>query len=295
MKKPLFQNVTPLENSSILLTHNNVEELVYKDYWHFHPEYEIAYIPNGSGKRFIGHRISKFSDGDFVFLGPNIPHNTLFHGFESDNYEEYVIQFKGEFLDEMQNFYPEFYNIHELMKKATSGIYFEGNEKHNLGFMLKKMFKVRGFERLINLFNLLNEMTKTKNAENLHASAYISVSLKDRERLKKVYKIIQDHYMEKLTTREIANKIGMTETSFCRFFVKSTGRSFKQALIEVRISKSCDLLSNTNIQVGRIGLDVGFSNASLFNKFFKKIIGENPLSYRKRFTSQITISPDSKL
>ena len=42
--------------------------------WHFHPEIELVFIENGSGKRHIGNHISQYSNGDLIMVGPNLPH-----------------------------------------------------------------------------------------------------------------------------------------------------------------------------------------------------------------------------
>src|SRR5690606_23518964 len=54
---------------------------VRKDYfdvletkWHYHSEYELAYINYPHGKRISGNSIATFDEGDLVFYGPNLPH-----------------------------------------------------------------------------------------------------------------------------------------------------------------------------------------------------------------------------
>jgi hypothetical protein len=44
------------------------------DTWHYHPEYEILYINKSHGIRLVGSHIGNFSDGDLVFISPNLPH-----------------------------------------------------------------------------------------------------------------------------------------------------------------------------------------------------------------------------
>ena len=42
--------------------------------WHFHPEYELTLIVQSRGMRLIGDHLSRYTDGDLVLVGPNVPH-----------------------------------------------------------------------------------------------------------------------------------------------------------------------------------------------------------------------------
>ena len=41
--------------------------------WHFHPDYEIMLVLEGTGMRFVGDSMQRFRAGDLVFYGANIP------------------------------------------------------------------------------------------------------------------------------------------------------------------------------------------------------------------------------
>ena len=43
--------------------------------WHFHPEYELHYVVNTTGRYFVGDFIGSFVPGNLVMTGPNLPHN----------------------------------------------------------------------------------------------------------------------------------------------------------------------------------------------------------------------------
>lgn len=283
MIKPFLQHISPPKNASFLLEFNKSGNLEYDNFWHFHPEYEIAYIPHGKGKRFIGHKISMYDDGDLVMLGPKIPHNTLYYGYESSDYKQYVILFDGAHINKMKTFFPEFEQIEQLLRKSATGLYIKGEQKHELGNFIKSMFKLKTFDRLLGLFTLLDKIAKNVTTVSLQASSYLVASPESTFRLQKVYTIIREDFKCKITTKEVASKIGMTESSFCRFFLKNTGRSFKQALLDYRINEACTLLANSSLPIGIVALDSGFSNASMFSKYFKKKVGERPLAYRNRF------------
>ena len=41
--------------------------------WHFHTEYEIIYVKEGTGMRFVGNNAEKYADGDILLLGSDLP------------------------------------------------------------------------------------------------------------------------------------------------------------------------------------------------------------------------------
>lgn len=287
MKKANFEKIQPVDGSSFFMAYNKAPLLCHQDFWHFHPEFEIVYVPHGKGKRFVGHKISPFDKGDLVLMGPNIPHNAFNFGFESTGYEEYVIQFKGDRIEEIADGFPEFGKIADLLRKAKTGISFQGEAKHRIGKLIIEMYDLHSFHRLMQLFLVLREMSLVPDREDLEAGKFLAINTAHTKRIEQVYQIIQKEYQENLSTRRIARELAMTESSFCRFFRSATGKSFKQALTEVRIQKACALLIHSDLSVGSIASLSGFNNISLFNRFFKEMIRMTPNSYRRSQAVQL--------
>ena len=42
--------------------------------WHYHPELELVYIIEASGRQFIGDSIHHFKNNDLILVGANLPH-----------------------------------------------------------------------------------------------------------------------------------------------------------------------------------------------------------------------------
>jgi len=282
MKKAKIEKIRPMEGSSFFMSYNKAPLLCHLDFWHFHPEFEIVYVPHGKGRRFVGHKISRYDDGDLILLGPNIPHNAFNFGFESAGYEEYVIQFKSSKIEEMADTFPEFSRIAKLLDNARTGISVNGEGRHRIGDLIKKMFELpSSFQRLIQLFIILKEMSLLSGYEDLEASKFLSINSVHAKRIGRVYELIQQEYQNNISTRQIAGELAMTESSFCRFFKNTTGKSFKQALTEVRIQKASALLTHSEFSVASIASLCGFNNISLFNRFFKEATQMTPNGYRR--------------
>ena len=50
------------------------------DYYHYHPEYELHFSQNLSGKRIVGNVVEPFAQTDLILIGPNLPHARLSNG-----------------------------------------------------------------------------------------------------------------------------------------------------------------------------------------------------------------------
>ncbi len=289
MRKAAFEKVVPPKDSSFKVFHCKASFASFEGRWHFHPEYEIVYLPSGRGKRFIGTRISRFEDGDLILLGPNIPHNCFNVGFESEEYEEYVIQFNGADIKEMSKYFKEFGDIEHLLIQANTGLTVNSDKKHEIGALIKEMIDLSPIEKLLRLFRVLHQFAQVTH-QSLDARQYLALSVTTTERVKDIYKIIQEQYQTNISTRQVANEIGMTESSFCRFFLKNTGKTFKQALTEVRVQNACNLLVNTDNTISNIAFDCGFNSLSLFNRLFKRVVDDTPNSYRQKYVNHLQVS-----
>jgi len=280
MKKPSFEKIKPSEGSFFSLHHHKDHCLCHLDWWHFHPEFEIVYVPHGKGRRFVGHQAGMFTDGLLVLLGSNVQHYAFNFGFESEGYEEYVIQFRGGEIRGLADPFPEFGRVGSILDRARTGLGFEGVSKHRIGGMIREMMGMNSFQRLLRLFEVLREMSLSKEVEELGARTLLSVDPLHLRRIEQVYRIIQKDYQNELTTRRVADELAMTDSSFCRFFKATTGKTFKEALTEARIQKACELLVNSDMPVGTVASLVGFNNISLFNRLFRSVVKTAPNKYR---------------
>ncbi|MEM8790984.1 MAG: AraC family transcriptional regulator [Pseudomonadota bacterium] len=80
--------------------------------------------------------------------------------------------------------------------------------------------------------------------------------------------------------RTLANMAGANEYEFARQFKARTGLPPYQWVIERRIDKAIDLLSNTRLGLAEIAYAAGFSSQSHMNSLFKRKRGSTPLEYR---------------
>lgn len=95
------------------------------------------------------------------------------------------------------------------------------------------------------------------------------------------------HYMEahsdrKLTLDEVAKRVNMNKSYFCRLFKEQTGENFKDYLLRLKMERATTLIRQTDKKISEIALDLGYGDIFYFNRVYKKFIGSAPTEIRKQ-------------
>jgi AraC-like DNA-binding protein len=136
-------------------------------------------------------------------------------------------------------------------------------------------------DAFLTFVKILHDLAKEKHKRILNAEGYAFISSPtENKRLKTIFNYIRDHFMESIALDDISAKVFMTPQSFCRFFKKSTQKTFTTFLNEYRINHSTKLLSETDADVKTICFESGFNNLSNFFRNFRKITQLTPNAYR---------------
>ena len=61
--------------------------------------------------------------------------------------------------------------------------------------------------------------------------------------------------------------------------------SISAYVLQLRLGRACQMLVQSDLPVGRIATDCGFSDAADFARRFKAVRGVTPSGYRARFRS----------
>lgn len=281
MTQPTFEKIDPNLGNSFFTGKYDFPRIHKDSFWHVHPEYELVFIPEGRGKRHIGNHVSFYENGDLLFIGPNIPH-TLFKN------TEVLVQLPNQFVEGEIFQLPEFTSIKELLDRTKRVISFHTKIKDELAERFKKLIELRPYERLMELIQILNELSKTKEFKTLDVDqVIIDIHSNDYERINKIYAYVSSNYKQNIKLEEVAELINLTTNSFCRFFKKVTDKTFIQFLNEYRINKVCGLLGSRNTSISDIVYECGFNDIAYFTRQFKKKTGVSPGIYRNQLKNWV--------
>ncbi len=281
--KPTYEKVSTSFGSSILVKqHTESLEAVRSNNgkWHFHPELELVYVNKGQGKRHIGNHLSYFNNSQLILLGSNLPHYGFTDRLTSKG-SETIIQFKPDFLGELFFLKPEMAAIKQLLERAKQGILFQPETKKYVGPKIESLIHYEGFERIIKLLEILNDLGKSTDYTLLNVDGIaFETEPKDNDKLNIIFKYINNNFTRQITLEEIADKVSMTEPAFCRYLKKATGKTFTKLVNEYRVVHATKLLNESQLSITDVCFESGFNNFSHFNKLFNEITGKSASKYR---------------
>jgi AraC-like DNA-binding protein len=255
--------------------------------YHFHEEFELTYIVQGNGKRYVGSHMENFSTGDLVLLGPNLPHCWK---LESDNRDEeeasaIVIQFSANFLGEDFFDKPEMQHIKKLFKDSECGISFNPDIRGTVNKSMKLLAEEKGnFKMLMNLLDMLQRLAVSTEYSLLDQQRSIAEqSRAEQERINPVFAYLVENFRGQVSLDRASDIAHMTPNAFCKYFKKITRKTFMETVIEYRLNYSTQQLVQTDKPISQISFESGFGDVSHFYKMFKHKMHQSPLNYRKNF------------
>lgn len=251
-------------------------------YWHFHPEFELVFIEGTDGTRHVGEHISRFKGSDLVFIGSNIPHLNFDYLVKTD-YEKVVLQVRRDFLQNAMLETPELAAIQQLFQRSQYGIAFGEKTKLIVSERMKQLEGLSYFSQFLEILSIFQLLATTQDYVLLHEQPVENqYNKKDQERIKRLYQFIDENYQRKIDLQEVADMSNLSEAAFCRYFKKMTRVTFTEFLNHYRVNQAKNLLL-LDKNVTETCFDCGFESMSYFNRTFKKLTGENPLAFKKRY------------
>ncbi len=286
-KKPTFEKITPNFGASLLVK-KHVEFLkTNTPLWHFHPEIELVYVNKGKGKRHIGNHISYFNNSQLVLIGSNLPHIGYIDRLTT-NGSETLIQFLPDFLGKDFFKIPEMSAIAALFKRAKKGVRFNFEVKQRIGAKIERLVDLEGANRIASFIEILNDLATTEDYTLLNANGFAFETIpQDSNKIEIIYKHINDNFKEHISLDEVSDLVSMTLPAFCRYFKKSTGKTFTRLVNEYRVVHATKLLAESNMSITNISFECGFNNFSHFNKLFKEFTGRSASIYRSEMKDLI--------
>lgn len=252
--------------------------------WHAHEEYELHLVLRTSGKVFVGDYVGQFTPGSLFLTGPNLPHNWVTE--ESSNksvpLRDMLIQFNHQTMTKAFEVFPELSELNHLLDVARSGIEFKNYDTDHAKSYLESIRESRGMKRLMHFLHFLQELNDWKQKVSLSLTKLNpSLSSISQDRINDVVNYVIENYKNNISLSEAAEIVNMSESSFSRYFMKTTGNRFSEFVSRIRLGRACVMLYETDDQIATIAFASGYNNLANFNRQFIKLKGMTPREYRQ--------------
>lgn len=282
----LFEKIHLKEDESFFI--GVFQDNLEKSAWHYHNNFEISFITEGSGKRIVADSIEEFQPGDLVFLGRNLPHVWIADKetrTPSDRALEMVfLQFTPNILSPQLLVLPEFGNVKRALEFSERGIQIVEQTLNEVSEFMLQLPYLKSFERMLHFFRMLNIIGKSDTNISLASDDYIKKRFKTgNKRIATIHDYLMANYREAVNLKELADLVNMAEGSLCRFFKENMGITLFEYLNRIKTDFACKLLMDPDLSIMEVCFDSGFNNLSHFNKQFRKMAGMSPSEFRKQF------------
>lgn len=128
------------------------------------------------------------------------------------------------------------------------------------------------------MINMIAEVyTEMPNSRSLSKS-------RTHEIIDNFYQLILKHAGEQRNVNFYAEKLHLTPQYLSTFLKEKTGRSVSQWIDHMLILEAKTLLKSTNLSIKEISHALNFGETSIFCRYFKRISGVSPTSYRHQKT-----------
>lgn len=252
---------------------------------HSHSCFEITVVDYGNGVYTTNNKSYEMSPGDIFIFSSNEYHCITEVGNKGLKLTN--LHFEPRYLwgNTIDSFSEENMNICFSHSKT-----FENKipmEKANIlyGYVeqIKKELSGKKSEYQLKVKSLLNLLLINLVRNFNYSDKENSVNTLQFKNIQHILNFIDEHFTEKLSLNELAEKAGMSPNYFSSFFKKISGIALWDYINNKRINMAVQLLrENGSVKnILEIATLCGFNNTTHFNKMFKRVTGMTPTEYRK--------------
>jgi len=102
------------------------------------------------------------------------------------------------------------------------------------------------------------------------------------ETFKQIIQYVHQNYDKGLSIPVLSQKFFVNPSYISQLFKKELGETFSAYTTKLRINFACDLLENTQLMIGEIAEQVGYTDYFYFTRIFKRVTGKTPTQFRSQ-------------
>ena len=287
MEDKVLRELPPLLDSDFMyVADRRKKEFTYPI--HKHEVFELNYVENGDGVlRIVGDSAETIGNRELVLItSPDLEHVWEQDKCKSEDIREITVQFFFDFNSSYSLFNrTPLLPIKRLFERARKGVAFTPETIEKVYPLLNSLSYTNDkFYSVINFLTLLYELSLADDTRELASSSFAKVDVdSESRRILKVKEYINKHYTEEIRLADMADLVGMSTTSFSRFFKLRSGKTLSDYVVEMRLGVAARQLVDTTNSVSEICYGCGFNTLSNFNRLFRKYKGCSPTEFREKY------------
>lgn len=257
---------------------------------HWHYFMEIIYMKEGTGLIECEGKSYIVEAGDLILFHPEAVHAIYTATNLPLKYE--VLKFDVNKLYTENSYVPKLRSIlRNASKDKNATVFFREEDIRSLcvGTIFEECrrelerkdygYDIIVHNRICSLLVNLIRMWREEGFDTDKAAEYA----KETDSIQAITTYIDAHAGEQIKVEELADMCNMSYSYFAKNFKQYYGRSCKEYIEFIRISKAEDLLLFTDFDLSYISQETGFSDSSHLIKIFRKWKGVTPKQYKLRY------------
>jgi len=252
---------------------------------HWHNEFEISFISDGTGIFRSGNQSVIARAGDIIIILPNMLHSIYPYDEKRLSYDTILFNQSMIYGTCDDRCYTECLSLfcspdsfvklpitvdhpdYEILKNSLQNVMTCAKANNGqMDLFLKS--------ELLHIFWLL-----ISNNDLCHSSHNSALPINS---IRPVLEYIRKNFSDDISIKQLAQVSHLSKSYFMNLFRRATGISAIEYVNQIRIQAACKLLNNTDISSAETAFTCGFQNLSNFNRQFRKFTGFSPIEYRKQ-------------
>lgn len=283
-----FQHIN-FHNHELPVNHYDFMTGTTMPHWHNH--YEIVRNLRGINQFHVNGTVLETNPGDILFIPSNSLHSLIPGG--NSGYDALVIG--DPLIDKLRHHMPtpqisihinDFLLSSYMVLHPNSDIHVQ--VESSLLAIFSALREENPFQEDIIITEILRIFTQGSRFQWQQKGANDStlpMLSAQTELVKDVINYLESHYHEKITIKDISNRLSISEQYFSRLFKSHTGKTFVDYLTCFRLEQASTLLLTTSLPITRIPEMTGFCNPNYFSRVYKNHYGFPPSKARKLLKS----------
>lgn len=255
---------------------------------HKHSYFEIIFIRKGTGEHSINGNIFTYSAGDVFLLGPEDYHYFRIKDLTSFCYIRFTETFiKDHTTQKSHRWVRTLEYILSTSSQASGSIVTKSPEKKLLNHLLTVLVYEYGnqqeensYEEIIN--GIMKALLGILARNILKEGAGTRKAVQSSPLMTELVAYIHQHIYnpEILRLESLADKFNYSSNYLSSLFKRETGESLQQYILKYKLKLIQNRLQFSDMNLAQITQEFGFTDASHFNKLFKKYHGTSPSTFR---------------
>lgn len=258
---------------------------------HWHNEFEISLISEGTGIFRCGQQTVTAHAGDMIILLPNMLHSIC--PFDEKRLAYDTILFQPSMIDgnrEERSYCECLAPFCAQGSQIRLPITKEHPGYKTLRDALKIIFTCAKKSTAQTDLLMKSELLRVFWVLTSHADLF-RPNPQDQltqNSLRPALEYIRTHYGDELSIPLLADLSHLSKSYFMNLFRRVTGLSAMAYVNQIRIQAACELLRATGLRSSDVAFTCGFRNLSNFNRQFHRFTGFVPSAYRKQAKGNTT-------